>query len=199
MKLLYFILFGVIALSCTNPQEKKRSGQLASPESAINSAIEQLPDSSNWTAHFQALQKAIATGDRIALKAFIDFPIKDEGNDIWYIADSKLVMEINPKEIKPFTEVDYEEYFGAIFSLDFRKTFEKLNLEEFFRNNSATSPEIEFVKGTKSQLQASYDKAAQKLTLTVLSKGESFEFAVIYEFDISADQKIKLRQVHVAG
>jgi hypothetical protein len=81
----------------------------------------------------------------------------------------------------------------------YRQAFETLNLEEFFQNNSATSPEIEFLKGTKSQLQASYDKAAQKLTLTVLSRGESFEFAVIYEFTISADQKIKFRQVHVAG
>lgn len=199
MKILYFILSGAIALSCASPKQERTSENLASQDATINTDIEQLSDNSTWTVHFRTLQKAIASGDRIAVKSFIDFPIKDEGNDIWYIADSKLVMEIDPKKIKPFTEADYEEYFGAIFSLDFRKTFEKLNLEEFFQNNSATSPEIEFLKGTKSQLQASYDKAAQKLTLTVLSSGESFEFAVIYEFAIDVDQKIKLRQVHVAG
>jgi hypothetical protein len=109
-------------------------------------------------------------------------------------------MEIDPKEIKPFTEADYDKYFSSIFALDLRKTFEKLNVEEFFKTNKSTSPEIEVVKGSKSKLEASYDKDSHKVTLNLLTTGQEFsEFAVIYEFDITQDQKIKFRQVHVAG
>lgn len=200
MKILYIIITGFITWSCTNSTEQQPAGDLTPTENISSKAIGQSSDSSKWTDNFLELKRAIITGDRKALKSFIDFPIKNKGNEIWYLADSKLVMEIDPKEIKPFTESDYEKYFSSIFSLDLRKTFEKLNVEEFFSNNTASSPEIEVVEDTKSKLEASYDKAAQKLTLTVLSRGqESFEFAVIYEFDITTDQKIKFRQVYVAG
>lgn len=200
MKIHYIIITGFITWSCTNSTEQQPAGDLTPPENLSSKAIGQSSDSSKWTDNFLELKKAIITGDRKTLKSFIDFPIKNKGNEIWYLADSKLVMEIDPKEIKPFTESDYEKYFSSIFSLDLRKTFEKLNVEEFFSNNTASSPEIEVVEDTKSKLEASYDKAAQKLTLTVLSRRqESFEFAVIYEFDITADQKIKFRQVYVAG
>lgn len=200
MKIHYIIITGFITWSCTNSTEQQPAGDLTPPENISSKAIGQSSDSSKWTDNFLELKRAIIRGDRKALKSFIDFPIKNKGNEIWYLADSKLVMEIDPKEIKPFTESDYEKYFSSIFSLDLRKTFEKLNVEEFFSNNTASSPEIEVVEDTKSKLEASYDKAAQKLTLTVLSRGqESFEFAVIYEFDITTDQKIKFRQVYVAG
>lgn len=200
MKIHYIIITGFITWSCTNSTEQQPAGDLTPPENISSKAIGQSSDSSKWTDNFLELKRAIIRGDRKALKSFIDFPIKNKGNEIWYLADSKLVMEIDPKEIKPFTESDYEKYFSSIFSLDLRKTFEKLNVEEFFSNNTASSPEIEVVEDTKSKLEASYDKAAQKLTLTVVSRGqESFEFAVIYEFDITTDQKIKFRQVYVAG
>jgi len=200
MKILYIIIGAFISLSCTNSTQTKTSGDLMSHQSTDNPTTGHSSDSSKWTDNFLELKNAITTGDRKALKSFIDFPIKNKGNEIWYLADSKLVMEIDPKEIKPFTEADYDKYFSSIFALDLRKTFEKLNVEEFFKTNKSTSPEIEVVKDSKSKLEAFYDKDSHKVTLTLLTTGQEFsEFAVIYEFDITQDQKIKFRQVHVAG
>jgi hypothetical protein len=63
-----------------------------------------------------------------------------------------------------------------------------------------TSPEIEVVKASKSKLEASYNKAAQKVILILLTTGQEYsEFAVQYEFDITPDQQIRFRQVRVAG
>jgi hypothetical protein len=200
MKILYIIIGAFISLSCTNSTQNKPSG-ITSQEGTSNSTTpEQSSDSSKWTDSFLELKEAITTGDRKAVKSFIDFPIKNKENEIWYLADSKLVMEISSKEIKPFTEADFDKYFSSIFALDLRKTLAKLNVEEFFKTNKSTSPEIEVVKDSKSKLEASYDKTTQKVTLTLLTTGQEFaEFAVAYEFDITPDQKIKFRQVHVAG
>lgn len=201
MKILSIAIGAFFYLACTNSTQDKFSTDATLQKDTSNSSnTEQSSDSSKWTDNFLELKKAITTGDRKAVKTFVDFPIKNKGNEIWYLADSRLVMEIDPKEIKPFTEADFDKYFSSIFALDLRKTFEKLDVEEFFKTTKSTSPEIEVVKDSKSKLEANYDKTTNKVTLTLLTTGKELpEFAVIYEFDITPDQKIKFRQVHVAG
>jgi hypothetical protein len=45
--------------------------------------------------------------------------------------------------------------------------------------DECTSPEIEVVKDSKSKFEASYNKAAQKVTLILLTTGQGYsEFAV---------------------
>ena len=201
MKILYITIGAFISLSCTNSTQNKPSVDITSQQSTGNSTtIGQSSDSSKWTDNFLELKKAIATGDRKAVKSFIDFPIKNKGNEIWYLADSKLVMEISPKEIKPFTEADFDKYFSSIFALDLRKTFDKLNTEEFFKTNKSTSPEIEVVKDSKSKLEASYDRTKHLITLalvTILNGQENSKFTIYYQFEVLSDQSIKFRQVHV--
>ena len=201
MKILNIIIGAFISISCTNSTQNKPSTDLTSQQSTNNSAaVGQSSDSSKWSDNFLKLKKAISTGDKNAVKSFIDFPIKNKGNEIWYLADSKLVMEISPKEIKPFTEADFDKYFNSIFSLDFRKTFEKLNVEEFFKTNKNTSPEIEVVKGSKSKLEASFDPSKHKLTLalvTTLAEQANSKFTIYYKFDVLNNQNIKFGEVHV--
>jgi hypothetical protein len=191
MKILFIIISAVILSSCTNstqndtPLDKKEQGPGSSP---------------NWTDNFTKLKNAIATGDRKEVKSFIDFPIKNEGNEIWYLADSKLVMEIDPKETKPFTESDFDEYFSSIFSLDLRKTLEVLNLEEFFRTNKSTSPDVEVVKGSKSTLGANFDSAKRKITLalaTDIAEQGTSKLTIYYQFNVLSDQSIEFGGVHV--
>jgi hypothetical protein len=60
------------------------------------------------------------------------------------------------------------------------------------------------VKNSTSSLTAELDKTNQKLTLsllttTLIEEQEKTEFSIIYEFDILKNQKIKFRQVRVAG
>jgi hypothetical protein len=201
MKILNIIIGAFISLSCTNSTQNKPSTDPTSQQSTNNSkTVGQSSDSSKWTDNFLKLKKAISTGDRNAVKSFIDFPIKNKGNEIWYLADSKLVMEIDPKEIKPFTEVDFDKYFSSIFAFDLRKTLEKLNDEEFFKTNKSTSPEIEVVKDSKSKLEASFDNSKHKITLalvTTLSEQANSKFTVYYQFDVLNNQNIKFREVHV--
>lgn len=201
MKILNIIIGAFISLSCTNSTQNKPSTDLTSQQRTDNStAVGQSSDSSKWSDNFLELKKAISTGDKNAVKSFIDFPIKNKGNEIWYLADSKLVMEISPKEIKPFTEADFDKYFNSIFSLDLRKTFEKLNVEEFFKTNKSTSPEIELVKGSKSKLEASFDNSKHKITLalvTSLAEQANSKFTIYYKFDVMNNQNIKFGEVHV--
>ena len=201
MRIQYFLISAFMFLSCTNSTQHKTSSEATLQKDVSNvSAIEQGADSSKWTDNFLEFKRAVTTGDRNAVKTFIDFPIKNNGNEIWYLADSKLVMEIDPKEIKPFTESDFDKYFSSIFALDLRKTLEKLNVEELFKTTKSTSPEMEVVENSKSKLEANYDKTTNKVTLTLLTTlKELTQFAITYEFDITTDQKIKFRQVHVAG
>lgn len=196
MNISYIIIGTFISMSCANSTANRASADLTSPKKSANPTTEFYSDSCKWINNFLELQKAITTGDKGALKLFIDFPVKNKGNEIWYIADSRLVMEIDPKEIKPFTEADYDKYFSSIFAMDLRKTLEKMNVEEFFRIGKSTSPEIEVVKGSKSKLKVSYDKRTQKITLSLLSTGKGFSaYTIIYEFDIMPDQKIRFKQV----
>jgi hypothetical protein len=116
----------LIAMSCKQPEQKTPEtipqGKISIPAKAEKGA-----DTTKWTDQFLALQKAIISEDLNAMKLFIDFPILNKGNEIWFLADSKLVMDIDPKVIKPFTESDFDKYFSNIFALDLRKTLEKLN------------------------------------------------------------------------
>jgi len=197
MRLLYIIFSALITLSCTNSPQSENSKDLATENNKGNSpTARQSSDSSKWTNSFLEFSKAITKGDRNAVKSFIDFPIKNEGNEIWYLADSRLVMEISPKKIVPFTESDFDKYFSSIFALPFRKTLEKLNVDEFFEKNTAISPEIEVVKGSRSKLQADYYKANNKVTLTLFTTGEA-NLTVQYRFDITTDEQLRFRQVHV--
>ena len=201
MKILYIIIGAFISLSCTNPTQNKPSAGIVSQQDTSNSTTPgQSSDSSKWKDNFLDLKKAITTGDRNAIKYFIDFPIKNKGNEIWYLADSKLVMEISPKEIKPFTEADFDKHFSSIFTLDLRKTLEKLNVEEFFKTNKSTSPEIEVVKGSKSKLEAAFDNSKHKITLalaTNLTEHANSKFTIYYQFDVLNDQNMKFREVRV--
>ena len=201
MKILHILISAFISLSCTNSTQDKTSSEAKLQKDMSSSVtIRQSSDSSKWTDNFLELKKAITTGDRKTVKTFVNFPIKNKGNEIWYLADSKLVMEIDPKEIKPFTEADFDKYFSSIFALDLRKTFDKLNTEEFFKTYKSSSPEIEVVKDSKSKLEASYDKTKHLITLalvTILDGKESSKFTIYYQFEVLSNQSIKFKQVHV--
>ncbi|MBP8243891.1 MAG: hypothetical protein KAX45_05070, partial [Chitinophagaceae bacterium] len=81
-----------------------------------------------------------------------------------------------------------------------RKTLEKLNTAEFFQGGKSSSPEIVVVKGSKTKLEARYDKKTQKITLRLITSDKDFQdFSINYLFEITVDQKIKFRQVQVTG
>ena len=193
----YFITFLIIfiILSCSNSTQVENSGHSANQTNQVSTSS----DSVSWQDNFLKLYSAISNGDRKAIKMFIDFPIMNEGNEIWLLADSRLVMEMDHDQIKPFTEADFDKYFSAIFSLDLRKTLEKTDTAKFFKFLEDTSPEIEVVENSKSRLTVTFDKSMNKLTLLLLNTGRDFEFAVQYEFEYTAEKMFRFRHVRVAG
>lgn len=201
MKIVHLLIGALVSLSCTNSTQNTPSAAIAPQQSAGIPSIEgQSSDSSKWTDNFLILKEAISAGNKNVVKSFIDFPIKNKGNEIWYLCDSKLLMEISPKEIKPFTEVDFDQYFSSVFAQDLRKTFERLNVEEFFKTHKSTSPEIEVVKGSKSKLEVRFDKSKHKLILaleTMFTEQANSKFTIYYKFDVLNNQNIKFAEVHV--
>lgn len=154
---------------------------------------------SKWQGNFLDLREAIMNGDKKALKNFVDFPIKNPGNEIWYVADSKFVMELSPDEIKPFTEKDYDRYFSSIFTIDLRRTIKELDPNELFINLKSSSPEIAVVGNSRSKLEASLDKSKNELTLSMITASSEFgKFSIDYIFGITHDQKIEFKLVRAS-
>ena len=137
MKFLYAIVSVFFILSCSNPTQNKSEVDTISQQAT--DSIAPLPqDSKNnkWTNNFLELREAIITGDRETVKRFFDFPVISEGNEIWFLANSRLVMEITPEDVKPFTETDFDRYFSSIFAVDLRQTLKQLNVEEFLKEHA---------------------------------------------------------------
>ncbi len=160
--------------------------------------LPQVSDTLRWHDSFKKLVAAISKGDKAATRSFIDFPVMNEGNEIWFLADSKLVMEMDGDKIRPFTEADYDKYFSSIFAADLRQTVGKLDTATFFKTFEASSPEIEVVPDSKSQVTATYDREKKQIFLLLNTKSET-EFSVQYEFRLTDEGVIKFRQVRVAG
>ncbi len=201
MKIIYFVCSIVISISCSNSTQNKAKQESKIHQDENSTSTEsQNPDSSTWEKNFQEFVNAILEDDREKVKSFFDFPIRSKGNEIWWIADTRFVMEMDQKNIVPFTEDDFDKYYSSIFLIDFRKTLEKLSLGEFFLKEKASSPKMEIVKDSKSILHATFEKTKQKLTLnlstTINVKGQSnTEFSIYYEFDILKDQKLRFKDV----
>src|SRR5262245_9353827 len=193
MNRLYLIAAAVVSLSYANSTQSKPLEKTTS----VRISDSCYSDSSKWKDSFLELSKAIRAGNKDAVKSFIDFPIKNNGNEIWYLADPRLVREIRPDKIKPFTETDFDKYFSSIFTLDLRETLEKLDTGQFFKTHKGSRPEIVVVKDTKSKLEASFDGAKHKITLTMVTDLGNSKFRVYYRLDVLNDEKIRFRQVHL--
>ena len=63
-------------------------------------------DTTNWVNSFREFRNAVYHHDKKKTKQFIDFPIMNYGNEIWYLVymgDDKKTNQIEDN-IKPFTE-----------------------------------------------------------------------------------------------
>jgi hypothetical protein len=79
-------------------------------------------------------------------------------------------------------------------------TLDKLNAEVLFKTNKSISQEMEIVKGSKSKLEAVYNKAKHKITLALvrtLSGPAKAKFTTYYRFDVLNNQNLRFSDVHV--
>lgn len=211
MKNLYFFLLVLSIISCKeNNSIKITKSILLNKDTIASNRVKWQMDTIGWIDNFREFRKAVYQKDKKKVKQYIDFPIRNENNEIWYLVygtDDKEINRISDK-IEPFTENDFDKYFDKIFTKRFVNTILKIKSEDLFKNKSVET--IDFTEGSNTtyKMYGNYDQAEKKLTLNLASKtvikddnGEvqdGGEFNIIYQFDILKG-KLKFRGVMLAG
>src|SRR5688500_4522049 len=108
MKISYLALIIVIGfiISCGN----NSTGILHNkPENNHTEKKHQGTDTVKWIDNFRAFRDAIYQKDKEKAKQFIDFPIMNANNEIWYLVYVGVEKKISSLSdmIKPFTENDF--------------------------------------------------------------------------------------------
>jgi len=167
-------------------------------------------DTTYWVDNFRQFRDAIFHRDKTKAKAFFNFPIKDESNEIWYLAYSENDKSIDKlgNIAKPFTEVDFDKYFDNIFSKNFVKSLLQIKVDELYKKGTFDTSELKD-SSTTCILLSSYDKTEHSLQLNLNSntpinddKGqpiEAGEFSIIYYFEITKQGHIKFKKIMLAG
>jgi hypothetical protein len=96
-------------------------------------------DTTYWVNNFREFRTALFERDKTKAKAFFEFPLKNEGNEIWYLAYSnneKAIDKLNTTA-KPFTEKDFDKYFYTIFPDRLIKYLLKITMDELYRKGKA--------------------------------------------------------------
>jgi len=165
----------------------------------------QTSDNGPAIAAFRSFRNAVYAHDAKAVKAFVDFPIRNEANEIWLLADTNSAAAL-PDSLLPFQAPDFDRYFDRIFPDAFIATLLKVKAAELFRNGHYETPPVD-QDGQRCTMTAQWDRGGRRLTLTLLMTGlppledaESFpESSITYEFDLSAPDRLRFRQVRIAG
>ncbi len=162
-------------------------------------------DTTGWINSFREFRHAVYTNDRAKAKQFIDFPIMNDNNEIWYLAynyDDKLISKL-PTNIKPFTEKDFDKYYSKIFTKRFINTILKIKSNQLYNTGKAES--IRFKDRSETyKMYVTFDKEDKTLTLnlaseTAIKTEDGGQFNVIYQFDVINNHEIKFRRVRLAG
>ena len=167
--------------------------------------------SSTWIEQFREFRDAVYKHDKGKVRTFVDFPIMNDNNEIWYLVyggDEKAINMLS-KKIKPFTEKDFDLYFDKLFSNDFINAILKIKTAELYTNGETETIKFHKGKATTYQIDATFDKPDNTLSLNLSSKtiikdkdGETEdggESSTIYMFKISPQGKLKFIQVRLAG
>ena len=169
------------------------------------------PKDSTWIDGLRTFRQALYQHDIAGAARFVDFPILNPQNNIWFLAygfDEKATAAL-PATTKPFTRADFATYFNKIFPPDFTTALLKLKTDTLYQTGYAQSPELRKNKTTTYRLTAELDKETQILRLNlhtniieiepngdVIDGGES---TIIYEFKIIGGKDIRFVQLMLAG
>ncbi len=150
----------------------------------------------DWSVNLSKFKDAVVRGDKVTVKSFFEFPIENPGNDIWFVADTRNVTKMSPNKIVPFQESDFDNYYGAILSKDFRMTLEKVDIKKLAKDTLTETPELIVVSPATSKMKATHSESANTITLSLISKSPEFgRFSIDYHFKILPDGNIKFSYV----
>ena len=134
-------IFCLITISCGQTPSKSSSSPSNTKQAEINTdkKVQQsyLPEQNtfNWISSFKEFRNAIYQADRQKVKTFIDFPILNEGNPIWYLANSgnDEALTLSQEAMKPFTEIEFDKYYNKIFPKTFINGILKIKTDELIK------------------------------------------------------------------
>jgi hypothetical protein len=165
-------------------------------------------DTVTRTNSFKTFRDAVYQSNLQQVKSFIDFPIKNVNNEIWYLAYDKeqdKLAALPTDKIVPFTEADFNTYHEKIFTKLFINAINKIKTPALFTANSFETP-VQKEGAVRYKCVATIDDLRKELTLNMAytaspaAKGEdATESNVIYYFDMLANGTIKFRGVRLAG
>jgi len=166
-------------------------------------------DTLRWIDNFKKFRNAVYQNDRVKVKQFIDFPILNENNEIWYLVyegNGKALKSLSDK-IKPFTEKDFDKYYEKLFPTKFITSILKVKSEELFKSGSFETQELK-ADSTTYKMYARFHKATNLLELNLAwntpiknrdGTVDPGEGNISYEFVVVKNGQIKFKQVRLAG
>jgi hypothetical protein len=166
-------------------------------------------DTAYWVDNFRQFRDALYKNDKSKVKEFLDFPFKNDGNEIWYLAysDNEKATDKLNENVKPFTEKDFEKYFEKIFTKQLVKCFLKIKTDDLYKNGKSESPEIKD-SSTTYKLYVTFDKTNKTIELNLATNTpykisdteyEAGESNFIYMFQILKNGHVKLKKILIAG
>jgi hypothetical protein len=166
-------------------------------------------DSSTWMDAFKHFRTAVYEADKAKVKSFINFPIMNEQNEIWYLGykDGDKEIAQMQESIKPFTEKDFDKCYKKIFPTTFANSILKIKTEELLSKGECETVAL-LADGLNYKTMATIDKEKNQLVLNMayyspknaIKEGEEgTEYNVIYYFDILPNKQIRFKQIRMAG
>ena len=202
-------------ISCKQNGEKKSVPEIKENleiSKTENNNLEQKVDEDTLIESFREFRNALYQKNKVKVKTFIDFPIYNENNEIWYlenIADEEFLKKLTEK-ITPFPESEFDKHFDKIFSKLFISGILKIKSEILFNKGEYETIELT-EKDTKYKIYANYYKKSNEIVLNLATESpikvndvendviEKSEFNVIYFFKIENGENIKFKQIRIAG
>ncbi|NHM02841.1 hypothetical protein [Flavobacterium difficile] len=209
------ILLIFLFISCKQNEEKKslpekKDNFKISKTENIN--IEPKTDINILIENFRDFRNAVYQKNKVKVKRFIDFPIYNENNEIWYlenIANEEFLKKLTEK-ITPFPESEFDKHFDKIFTKLFISGILKIKSEILFNEGEYETIELT-EKNTKYKIYANYYKKSNEIVLNLTTVSpikvndgeneiiEKSEYNVIYYFKIENGENIKFKQIRIAG
>jgi len=165
--------------------------------------------SSNLKDNFRNFRNALYQNNKIKIKQFIDFPILNDNNEIWYLVyeDVEKVPLLISGNIKPFSEKDFDKYYTKVFSKMFITSILNIKSDVLFKSGYSETREFK-EDNTTYKMYATYDKAKSLLELnlamnTIIKNSDGTidpgESNIVYYFSISKNGEIKFKYIRLAG
>jgi hypothetical protein len=207
---IYIILISailVLSSSCTeNSGRSEQSGEKTVTKS-VPATSSSYPEINTWADDLRNFRTAVLKNDVEKLSTYFDFPLINDTTQIWSAVYENVEEDKRPKEFKATFEVsDFKEHYKSLFNEPFSKTLKAVKLQDLYKTNQFTTPEIKSEPSSYHML-ASFNQSTSIVELSVIFSGEmdengaeisETEHAIIYFFSVKGN-RLKFDKILFAG